>query len=272
MRIPFARTRRHLPLIWELVVRDAFGKYRGAALGALWALLVPLLMLAIYTIVFSDIFSSKWPSRPGTSWRTELSKAEFAAALYSGLLIYTFFADTLGRAPQLIISNANLVTKVIFPVELLALIPILSAFIHFILGFALLQAFQAIVLDGAPVMGVFAPFALIPVIAWAFAGTWLLSALGVYLRDISHTIGTVLTGLLFVSPIFFPSKSIPEKWQWLITFNPIASPIESFRNAVMFNEISNVETLAWSTALGTIAAYLAYRWFQSLKKGFGDVL
>src|SRR5690606_27062693 len=130
----FGALGQHRELTWSLVKRDFIGRYKGSVLGVAWSLFHPLLMLAIYTIVFSVAFKAKWGSG-------EESKVAFAVVLFSGMIVHGVVAECLNRAPALIRDHANYVIRVVFPLDVLPWMVLCSAIMHFIVGFAVLLPF-----------------------------------------------------------------------------------------------------------------------------------
>lgn len=164
-------------LIWQMTQKEITGRYRGSLLGITWSFFQPLLMLAVYTFVFSVVLK--------TTWRGEMNsgKVNFAIILFSGLIVHGFFAECVNRAPTLILSNVNLVKRVVFPLEILAVVMIGVTVFHLLVG--LLILFGAMLLFGLDFHGtsLYLPLVLSPLILVTLGGTWFLAAAGVYLRD-----------------------------------------------------------------------------------------
>ena len=195
----------HRHLIWQMTKRDVVGRYRGSVMGILWSFFNPVFMLTIYTFVFSVVFKAKWSA--GSE-----SKSEFAMVLFAGLIVFNLFSETVNRAPSLILSNANYVKKVVFPLEILPVISILSSCFHALVSIGVLILFRLIVGSGFSITTVLFPFIIAPLLLLTLGISWFLASLGVYLRDVSQTIGLAMTALMFISPIFFPITSLPEKY------------------------------------------------------------
>lgn len=253
-------------LLLQLARRDAFGRYKHSVFGVLWTLLTPILILAVYTFVFSEVFKASWGPRP------QGSKLEFAVILFAGLSVFNLFAETVNRAPMLIVSNATLVKKVVFPLDILPVVSLLSALVPFILAVAVLLAFESVVFGRIPLTALLLPVVIAPLALLVLGVSWFLSALGVYVRDVAQTVSIVVTALLFLSPVFFPASALPGEWRFLLAFNPLAVPIEQARGVLIWGEIP--EWSIWFTNLGVAVAiaWLGYAWFQLTRKGFADVL
>jgi lipopolysaccharide transport system permease protein len=247
--------------------REITGRYRGSVMGILWTFINPILMLSVYTFVFSVVFKARW----GTGALSE-SKSDFAVILFAGLLVHTFFAEALSRAPTLIIGNANYVKKVVFPLEILSISNLLSVLFHtFISILVLLVAF--IIFNGYLHWTVFLmPLVLFPLVVFTLGLSWFLSSLGVYLRDVGQTISIIVTILMFLSPIFYPISALPKEFQSLIMLNPLTFIIEQSRNVLIWGKMPDFYGLAIYSVISIVIMWLCFVWFQKTRKGFADVL
>lgn len=252
-------------LIWSLTKRDVIGRYKGSIMGLLWSFLIPLLMLAVYTFVFSVIFQAKWNVESD-------SKTEFALILFTGLIFFNFFAECINKAPTLIIANANYVKKVVFPLEILPIVTLLSAFYQLIISGLVWIVFYFFFF-GLPSITIFliVPL-LIPFIFLILGFSWLLSALGVYIRDVGQAIGIVVTILMFMSPIFYPITIVPEMFRGIMLLSPVTFMVEEARSVMVYGNSINWKLYFVHFALALAIAYLGYRFFMKTKKGFADVL
>ena len=253
-------------LLWELVKRDFIGRYKGSMLGMAWSLFNPLLMLAIYTIVFSVAFKAKWG---GTD---EENKVAFAIVLFSGMIIHSFFAECLNRAPSLIISHPHYVKKVVFPLEILPWMAILSALLHFFVSFGVLLVFCLLAQVTIHIGVLFTPVILLPLILMILGFSWAFASLGVYLRDLSQVIGMVTTVALFLAPVFYSIDKLPEIYQSILVWNPITLPIIQLRDLMLWNKPILWNQWAISLGIGLLICQTGYWWFQKSRRGFADVL
>jgi len=256
---------RHRALLWDLVKRDFIGRYQGSMLGVVWSLFNPLLMLAIYTIVFSVAFKARW----GTG---EESKVAFAIVLFSGMIIHSFFAECLNRAPSLITSHPNYVKKVVFPLELLPWMTLFSALMHLLVSFGVLLVFC--LLAGVDVHSgtLLIPIILIPLILMILGLSWIFASLGVYLRDLSQVMGMVTTVALFLAPIFYPIEALPEAYRALLAWNPITLPVVQLRDLMLWGKPLQWGEWGISLLIGVTVCQIGFWWFQKSRRGFADVL
>lgn len=254
-------------LISSLIRREVASRYRGSVLGILWSLLTPLLMLAVYTFVFGAVLRVRW-----AGMKDDAPIAEFAIILFCGLIIFQFFSEVITRAPTLILSNVNYIKKVIFPLEILAPVALGSSLFHLFVSFVVLFVFMLVVHGGVPLTAILLPMVLIPLCLLTLGLSWFLASLGTYVRDVNQILGTIVTAMLFLSPIFFSLEALPEWIRPIVRLNPIAVPVEQAREVVIFGRLPDWSMLAVYTVTATAIAWLGYLWFQKTRKGFADVL
>ncbi|WP_286978721.1 ABC transporter permease [Pseudomonas sp.] len=245
--------------------REVLGRYRGSVMGILWSFFNPLFMLAVYTVVFSVVFKARWGE--GND-----SKTEFALVLFAGLFIFTLFAECINRAPALILSNVNYVKKVVYPLEILPAINLLSAIFHASISLVVWLLAYCL-FYGAPHLSVlFLPFVVMPYLMFIMGLSWALASLGVYLRDVSQVVGVLTSVLMFLSPIFYPVSALPGKYQKFLYLNPLTPVIEMVREVLYWGNYPDFKLLAVYWFLTSVIAWLGFAWFQKTRKGFADVL
>ena len=257
---------RNRQLIIQLTKRDVIGRYRGSFMGVMWSLFNPLFLLAIYSFVFSVVFNVRWGLDTGES------KAQFAIVLFAGMVVHSLFAETLNRAPRLILSNVSYVKKIVFPLEILPVAAIGAALFHALVSvFVLVAAFAA--MNGYLQWTiVFLPLVLLPLIVLTLGAAWVLASLGVFVRDIAHPIGMVMTALLFASPVFYPITALPEYIRPWLMLNPLTLVIEQTRSVLIFGQTPDWSGLAVYSSVSAAVGWLGYAWFQKTRKGFANVL
>jgi lipopolysaccharide transport system permease protein len=256
---------RNRQLILASAKREVLGRYRGSALGILWSFFNPLLLLAVYTFVFSEVFKARWNT--GSN-----SKTEFALVLFAGLLIFNLFAECINRAPGLILSNVSYVKKVVFPLEILPFVALLSSLFHATISLGVwLLAY--IVLVGIPhATALYLPLILVPLLLLIMGFSWMLTSFGVYCRDVAQFAGILTTALMFLSPIFYPASNLPEAYRHWLYLNPLTPVIEQTRAVLYWGQAPDFEMLAIFWMATFFIAWLGFAWFQKMRKGFADVL
>ena len=257
---------RHRDLVRQLVKREVLGRYRGSMLGVGWSLVHPIIMLAIYTFVFSYVFKTRWEGGVGDS------KLEFAIVLFCGMIVFNIFAESFNRSPTLIVAQPSFVKKIVFPLEVLPVVTLLSALFHAAISFIVLLALTIAVKGLPPATLVFAPIIIAPYLLFCLGVAWFLSALGVYLRDIGQVAQVIVTALMFLSPLFYPVSALPEALRPLFLLNPIAYPIEETRAVVLFGRMPDLRALSLYTAFGFAAMWIGFVIFQRIRRGFADVI
>ncbi|MBT0725046.1 ABC transporter permease [Rosenbergiella sp. S61] len=253
-------------LIWQMTVRDIMGRYKGSFLGLTWSLFNPILMLTVYTFVFSVIFKSRWAGEQNTG------HADFAIILFTGLIIFNIFSEAINKSTTLITSNANFVKKVVFPIEILPIVSLLSSLFH--AGISLIVLLLTILFfkHQIHVTTIFLPIILIPLVLSITGISWILASLGVYIRDIPQTISIAVTILMFLSPVFYPISALPLSFQKVVLLNPIAFLIEETRKIICFGMSPNWQMLTIDSVISLLIFLIGFSFFQKTKKGFADVI
>lgn len=251
-------------LLRSLVIRDIQTRYRGTILGFLWAVIYPLMMLAVYAFVFGGIFNARWGS--GGDMK------DFVLMLYCGLIMYGLFSETLTRSPTAVLSNPSYVKKVVFPLELLPFSHLASALFNALVGLGLLCIFLLIQLHSIPVTALFVPLVLVPLLLLTSGLAWFLAAIGVFFRDVGQMIGVAMSALLFLSPVFYPASSAPSLAQKLIYLNPLTYPIEELRAVLILGVQPDwLHWLAYFT-VAILVAIAGLLIFQKTRPAFADVI
>lgn len=255
---------QHRALIWQLVKREVQAKYRGSVLGLAWTFLTPLLMLAVYTFVFREIFKARWGTGEGGG-------VEFAIYAFAGLVALSWFSEVIGRAPRLVLEQPNLVKRVVFPLPLLAWVAVGSGTVTLLVNaFVLLLA--STLAGYAHLTAVWLPLVWLPLLPLMLGLTWFLAALGVYVRDVGQVIGLLLTLLMFLSPVFYPASALPAKMQPWLFLNPLTLIMEQTRAVLLLGQTPDFAALALHLCAALVVAALGAAWFQLTRKGFADVL
>lgn len=238
-------------------------------LGILWSFALPLAMLAIYTFVFSIVFKARWQAAGDAA---PVQTEEFALILFAGLSIHMFFSECMTRAPGLILNHASYVTRVVFPLEILPAMMLISAAFHYLTCTVVLLVFVFILKGSIPFTALWLPVVILPAALLLLGVSWLLSSLGVFLRDLNHFMQLVPTILLFLSPIFYPASALPAALQPYLLLNPLTAIAENARAVLIFGQAPDFAVLAIYMLVANLTAIAGYAWFQRTRKAFADVL
>lgn len=263
----FAGVWRERRLIGQLIRREVLGRYRGSVMGVAWSFLYPILMLAVYTFVFSVVFEAKWPGMLEGQ-----SKSRFALLLFIGVIAHGLLAEAITKAPALVVGNANYVKKVVFPLETLGWSLVGSAAFHAVVSLLILLAAQWLSEGWVPLTAWWLPVILLPLGFFALGVAWLLAALGVFIRDIAQLSGVVATVLMFLAPVFYPVAALPEQYRAWVYANPLTVVIEQSRAALFASSAPDPTTMLRYYAIALAFMFFGYWWFQKSRRGFADVL
>lgn len=253
-------------LALEMSRREIASRYKGSVIGLGWSFFNPLLMLAVYTFVFSIVFKARWGIEGGES------RLDFALLLFAGLILHALMADVLIRSSDLIIQNVNYVKKVVFPLEILAVIALGTALFHACISFLILLAATLFVRQGLSWTVILTPFVVAPLILLTVGLSWVISSLGTFLRDIGQTVNIAMMIMLFLAPIFYPISAIPENYHKFILANPLTFIIQQFREVVIFGSPPNWTGLAMYWIVSLVIFFTGFFIFQRSRNGFADVL
>jgi lipopolysaccharide transport system permease protein len=253
-------------LIWQMTRREIQSRYRGSFIGLAWSFITPLLLLLVYTFVFSVIFKSRW------STNAQESKFDFAIALFVGLIVFGVFSECINRAPMLIVSNVNYVKKVVFPLEILPCIPLGSALFNSLISLAVLTLMQLLTGHSLSWTILLFPLILLPLIFASMGISWFLAAIGVYVRDVGQITGIFTMILMFMSAVFYPVSALPEEYRAWVLLNPLILIINESRNALIFGIPPDWFSLGIALLASFVICAVGFWWFQKTRKGFADVI
>ncbi len=263
-----ARLYRHRYLILQLTRRELASRYRGSYLGAFWTVLTPLVMLGVYTFIFSVVFQARWGQGPA-----EVSdKFGYALNLYMGMLTFNIFGETANASASVIVHNANYVKRALFPLEVLPVSTLLGVLVNAFMGLCVLVAGVLIARHGLFWTAIMLPVVWAEVALFSLGFGYFLASLGVFVRDVGSAVGLVTTMLFFLSPIFYPVEAVPEQFRVMISVNPLALYIEQARQVMLQGAVPSLASLACGFALAGAAFLLGFAWFSRTRKYFSDVI
>lgn len=264
-------------LLWQLGCRDIQSRYKGSVLGILWSLITPILTVGLYTFLFSVVFHAQW----GEDFRsTDIASssssgpghAQYALILFTGLMLHSFLADIMQRATGVVVSQANLVKKVVFPLHVLPAVVVFSSVFQILVSGMVLLLALLLSGQGAHLSWVCLPLLLAPFVVLGLGVAWFLSALGVYLRDLGQIMSWLITALLFSAPVLYPLNTVSQKLGAYLLLNPLTFMVEEWRQVIYAGTWPHWG--AWGVYAGVsfLMASLGFTVFAKMKKGFADVL
>jgi lipopolysaccharide transport system permease protein len=251
-------------LILSLARRELAARYKGSVLGILWAVLTPVVMIAIFTLIFAGIFKAKFGAS-NSNW-------DYALYLFCGLLPWNAFQESVQLSSTTIVGHANLVKRVVFPLETLPVSQSLAAIANQMFGTVALLAAAVILRRELHPTILLLPVLLIPQFIATLGAAWLLAALGVFVRDIVQGISLVLMAWLYLTPIIYPESMVPPRYQSLISLNPFTPLVRSYRRIILEGALPDWRGLAYFTAFAVTSFLVGYWWFAKSRKNFADVI
>jgi lipopolysaccharide transport system permease protein len=266
---PFAQLHQHRALLGQFARRAVEQRHRASALGMFWTVLAPIISLSIYTFVFGFVFTGRF-----TTSESE-NTVDYALGAFVGLILFNFLSEVLSQSPHTIVTQPNLVKKVVFPLEVLPAATVGAA--GFSAGMSLLLALIGIATFG-PGLDVHALWllALIPPVALiAFGCAWFISALGVFVRDIASAMPFIVQVLMFVSAVFYPVSFLTKAPVWaqkILFANPLLHAVVSARDAVLFHQSPAWKSIAYLWACSLVIYFVGQATFRRLKPAFADVI
>lgn len=257
---------QHTDLIRQFAAREVASRYRQSWLGTAWTIITPLLMLMVYTFVFRYVFVSRWPD---AGHATGLG---FALRLFSGLVVFNFFSECVGRAPRLILDQPNLVKKVAFPIEILPWVSMLTALFQLAVAGIILVALSVIDTRSLPASVIALPLVWLPLVPLCVGLGWLFAGIGTYVRDLGQMVTLLLGFLIFMSPVFYPVSALPAAAQDWMVLNPLALPMTLTRGVLL--EGLWPDWWPWGLHLlgCSLIAVIGAGFFRLARKGFADVV
>ncbi len=253
-------------LIRQLTWREVVGRYRGSFIGMGWSFIQPLIMLCVYTFVFSVIFRVRW----GVT--ADEGKAAFALTLFMGLITFNVFLEVVNSAPTLVLGNANYVKKVVFPLEILPLVRLLSVLINALFSLIVLLVGILAVNHFIHWTAVLLFLVWLPMLFFTLGCGYFLASLGVFVRDIGAFIGVLTTMFFFLTPIFYPISAVPERLHFVFRINPLAVFVEDARRVVLWGLFPDWPWFFFGLVLSVVVLIFGFLWFMKSKKAFADVI
>jgi lipopolysaccharide transport system permease protein len=263
---PFRRIVDQRELLAEFGRRSIEERYKRNVLGLFWTVLNPLLVFSVYLFVFSIALQGRFNYSPNES------RMDFGLGIFAGLIVYTFFAEVTSISTTLISSHPNLVNKVVFPLEILPIAYAAPAILQLATGYGILLFF-VLLTKGLTLSAFLFSLALLSSLILGVLGVALLvSALGVFFRDLSASISSLLLAVMFLSGIFYAPATIPMPFRRIVELNPLANLIDYFRRSFIWDFPPNWH-FAIETFVGAAVLYFFGFWvFRFLSSLFIEVL
>lgn len=246
----------HRELLYFLTWRDVKVRYKQTLLGAAWALLQPLLLMLIFTLVFGQLVGVKSGSVP------------YPLFAYAGLLPWMFFANAVTNSGNSLIGNTNLIKKVYFPRIIIPTAAVTAGLVELTIGFLLLIVLMFYYGVGLHLSVLLLPLLIALVMLLALGVGMFMSALNVKYRDVRYALPFLMQVWLFASPVIYP---VPERWRWLLALNPMTGIVQGFRSA-FFGQPFDWGTLGFSAVITLLILVSSTVTFSRMERSFADVI
>ncbi|MEO8592098.1 MAG: ABC transporter permease [Candidatus Solibacter sp.] len=249
-------------LLFQLVRRDFEQRFVGSAVGWIWGLIQPLVLLLSWVFVFQGLLGMTAP--PGEPY--------YPLYLFAGMLPWLLFSETVQRCAPCLLDQANLITKTVFPAEIVPVSVFLSTLVSHLLAVVLMVAAAGLWINQISIFLVFLPLSMLAVGLFAIGIGWIVSSLHVFLRDTAQILGVILTFWFWAAPIFVPETRYPPAAQFLMRANPLYYAVNTYRTILLHSTVPAWQDLAISAAFGVGVFVVGGLFFRYMKRGFADVL
>jgi ABC-2 type transport system permease protein len=254
-------------LIRYLVQRQMSSSYRRSYLGLLWAFLGPLMLVALLTLVFSEMLGIRFRELTGDS------ALNFGLYLYCGLLPFMTYSEALNRGVNAIRRNSDLVQKVVFPLEILPLTQVIASFIlRNVFGLGALIVVLWVLEQRLHWTAFLLPLVMVPQLLFTLGLSYLMAVAGTYLPDVKETLRAVVRATFFITPIIWPPERLPENLRFLVDYNPLAFLVEAYRNLILDGVLPNNTTLIYFSLFAAALFAVGLAVFNRVKHNFADLL
>ena len=251
-------------LVFSFAKREMLGRYKGSALGMAWAVLTPVVMIAIFTFIFAGIFGARFGAND-SHW-------EYAIYLFCGLLPWAMVQESVQTSATTIVNHSNLVKRVVFPLETLPAAQVFAALGNQLFATMALLLATLIIRQRLELTAIWLPVLIIPQLVFALGASWLIASLGVFLRDISQGVALLLMAWMYLTPIIYPESMVPDRFRTFINSNPFTPLVRSYRHIFLDGMAPDWRGLAYFSAFAVVIFIFGYWWFARTRKSFADVV
>jgi lipopolysaccharide transport system permease protein len=263
---PFLQMWYHQDLIQAILRREIRDRFKGSAAGWVWAVIAPLLAIAVYTFAFRTTMKLPLADISGGP------QVAYALFIFSGIVIFNFFSEMAFRAPMLLHEYAHFIKQTIFPSDMLAVISTLRATAYAAISVGVMLLFQVLVTGGLPWTVVFIPMVMLPFMAFLVGMAWFLCAVGAFTRDAGYLMINVVPLFMFATPVFYPHESLSAPFDLIIYGNALTAYVEITRDLVLLGRFPNPLVCAWALFTAAFTFYFGYWFYDRYRNVIVDVL
>lgn len=253
-------------MIKYLAQRQVARSYQGSYLGLVWALLSPLIMVAMLTLIFSSVLGIRFREVTGDS------SLNFGLYLYCGLIPFLAYSQALNQGVNIIRRNSDLVQGVVFPLEILPLTTVLTSLIQNVFGVVAVS----LVLGGLEQRFnwtiVLLPLVMVVQLVFTLGLAYLMAVAGTYIPDVRETLKAVVRATFFITPILWPSGRVPEQYSFLVDYNPLAALVGAYRDLILGGQLPDTWEMAYFSIVALVLFVVGFVVFNRVKYNFADLL
>jgi lipopolysaccharide transport system permease protein len=263
---PFVQMWHHQDLIAAILRREMSERFKGSIAGWVWAVVAPLLAIAVYTFAFTT--NLQLPLADSTMG----PRVGYALFIFSGIIMFNFWAEMAFRAPMLLHEYTHFIKQTIFPSDMLAVISTLRATAYTLISVTVMLAFQLIATKTLPWTVLLIPLIFVPFIAFLVGMSWFLCAIGAFTRDAGYLMINIAPLFMFATPVFYPHTSLPPPFDFWIYANALTGYVEVMRDIVLFGKLPSWQVYLWSLAVSVFSFYFGYWFFDRYRNVIVDVI
>jgi homopolymeric O-antigen transport system permease protein len=279
VRATLISLRKNRRLLKDFVLRDLRARYVGSSMGFFWSVIFPIINLFVYMFVFRLVLKARFGDKQGPT--------EVALIMLAGIIVWTAFAETISRTTNVLVDNANLIQKVVFPSEILPPYLALSSLINMCIGLPVVLLgvawFAYVAPEAAPPaeagsLALGLPLIVLPLlfllqVMFSVGLGYLLATFNLFLRDTFHVVGVIVTVWMFTTPIFYPEVMVRNAgFGWLLEINPMHWLISAYRSVICYATWPDWSLVGRFAAVACVTLFLGARFFQSQKPRIPDLL
>jgi lipopolysaccharide transport system permease protein len=264
---PFVQMWHHRDLIQAILRREVAERFKGSVAGWVWAIVAPLLAIAVYTFFFAGRLDL-----PKQYIITNGQNTSYALFILSGIVVFNFWSEMAFRAPMLLHEYVHFIKQTIFPSDMLAVISTLRATLYTVISIVVLMIFQFIVVGSLPWTWLLLPFIFIPFLAFLIGMSWFLCAVGAFTRDAGYLMINIVPLFMFATPVFYSRTQLPAPLDFWLYTNALTGYVEVMRDIMLVGQLPNWQVYAWTLFTSVFTFYFGYWFFDRYRNVIVDVL
>jgi lipopolysaccharide transport system permease protein len=264
---PFRQMWHHRDLIQAILRREVAERFKGSIAGWVWAVVAPLLAIAVYTFAFAGRLDL--PPQYIIAMNKNMSYALF---ILSGIVVFNFWSEMAFRAPMLLHEYVHFIKQTIFPSDMLAVISTLRATLYTVISIVVLLIFQFAVIGSLPWTILLLPLIFIPFIAFLIGMSWFLCAIGAFTRDAGYFMINIVPLFMFATPVFYAQTMLPAPFDFWIYANALTGFVEVLRDIFLVGRLPNWYVYGWTIFTSLVTFYFGYWFFDRYRNVIVDVI